>query len=62
MERMTTLGDYMRFLARQPEAEAKRFETDGTLLFVIGRLVRGYHWNGSGRHWNEKRGDADVDK
>ena len=55
MESVATVGNDVRFLARQPEAEAERLEADGALLFVLG-VVAGYDW-----HWRGNHGGEGVD-
>lgn len=44
MQCMPTLGNYVGFLAREPEAEAERFEADRTLRLFFG-VSRGDDWH-----------------
>ena len=40
VQRVATVGDNMRFLAREPEAETERLKADGALLLVIVVVAR----------------------
>lgn len=53
MQGVTAFWDYVRFFARESEAEAERFEADGTFVLVVCGVVRGYDGNGCWRHWSE---------
>ncbi|EED79242.1 predicted protein [Postia placenta Mad-698-R] len=60
MQRVPTLWNDVRFLARQPEAEAEGFEADGALIFVVGRVMAGNDGEGSGDHDGVRVGKAGV--
>lgn len=41
VEGMATLGHDMRFLSGKTKAEGERFEADGAVFLILGRVVTG---------------------
>ena len=58
VEGMATLGDDMRLLSGQTKAEGERFEADGAVFLIFGRVVAGDDGEGGMCHESEGMGES----